>query len=40
MGLFWVATLGFLYFLILEDIQQNAYMQEYWQGGFFPFPGI
>ncbi len=38
MGLFWVAALGLLYFLILKDIQQNAYMQEYWQGAFVPVP--
>jgi hypothetical protein len=37
-GLFWLATLGLLYLLILKDIQQNAYMQEYWQGAFLPFP--
>jgi hypothetical protein len=33
-----VAALGLLYFLILKDIQQNAYMQEYWQGAFLPVP--
>ncbi len=38
MGLFWVAALGLLYFLILKDIQQNTYMQEYWQGAFLPMP--
>ena len=38
MGLFWVTALGLLYSLILKDIQQNAYMQEYWQGAFLPIP--
>jgi hypothetical protein len=38
MGLFWVAALGLLYFLILKDIQRNAYMQAYWQGAFLPIP--
>lgn len=38
MGLFWMVTLGFLYFLVIKDIQQNAYMREYWQGAFLPVP--
>jgi len=37
-GLFWVATITLLYLLILKDIQQNAYMREYWQGAFLPVP--
>jgi hypothetical protein len=37
-GLFWVATIILLYLLILKDIQQNAYMREYWQGAFLPIP--
>jgi hypothetical protein len=37
-GLLWLATLGLLYLLILKDIKQNAYMQEYWQGAFLPIP--
>ena len=37
-GVFWLTTIGFLYFLILNDLQQNAYMKEYWQYGFLPFP--
>ena len=37
-GIFWLATIGFLYFLILNDLQQNAYMKEYWQYGFLPLP--
>jgi hypothetical protein len=38
MGALWIATVGFLYFLILKDLQQNAYMQEYWEEGFLPIP--
>jgi len=34
----WLLTLGILYFLILKDLKQNAYMQEYWQGAFLPMP--
>ncbi|MGE5378539.1 MAG: glycosyltransferase family 39 protein [Bacteroidota bacterium] len=37
-GIFWLLTIGFLYFLILRDLRQNAYMQEYWQGAFLPMP--
>ncbi len=37
-GVFWLVTIGFLYLLILNDLQQNAYMKEYWQYGFFPLP--
>lgn len=37
-GILWLMTVGFLYLLILNDLQQNAYMQEYWQGAFFPVP--
>jgi hypothetical protein len=38
LGIFWLATLGLLYLLILNDLRQNAYMQEYWLGGFLPMP--
>ncbi len=38
MGALWIATIGFLYFIILQDLRQNAYMQEYWQAGFMPVP--
>jgi uncharacterized membrane protein len=37
-GIFWLLTIGVLYFLILKDLRQNAYMQEYWQGAFLPMP--
>jgi hypothetical protein len=37
-GLFWAVTIAVLYLLILNDIQQNAYMKEYWQGAFLPMP--
>lgn len=37
-GLAWLATVALLYLLILKDIQQNAYMKEYWQGAFLPVP--
>jgi uncharacterized membrane protein len=38
MGTLWIATIGFLYLIILKDLRQNAYMQEYWQAGFMPVP--
>jgi hypothetical protein len=38
MGLLWVINIGFLYLLILNDLRQNAYIQEYWQGAFVPMP--
>lgn len=38
MGILWVLEIGFLYFLILKDLSQNAYMREYWQGAFLPMP--
>jgi hypothetical protein len=38
MGIAWLLTIGVLYLLILKDLRQNAYMQEYWQGAFLPFP--
>jgi hypothetical protein len=37
-GILWVVTIGLLYLLILQDLQQNAYMMEYWQGAFPPMP--
>lgn len=38
MGILWIAIIGFLYLIILKDLRQNAYMQEYWQAGFMPLP--
>jgi hypothetical protein len=38
MGVVWLLTIVFLYVLILKDLIQNAYMREYWQGGFLPVP--
>ena len=38
MGFLWVIEIAFLYFLILKDLSQNAYMREYWQGAFLPMP--
>jgi hypothetical protein len=38
MGILWVVEIGLLYFLILKDLSQNAYMREYWQGAFLPMP--
>ena len=38
MGFLWVIEVAFLYFLILKDLSQNAYMREYWQGAFLPRP--
>lgn len=38
MGLIWVLEIALLYLLILRDLSQNAYMQEYWQGAFLPIP--
>ena len=38
MGIVWVLNIAFLYLLILNDLSQNAYMREYWQGAFLPMP--
>ena len=38
MGCIWVANLVFLYGLILKDLHQNTFMQEYWQAAFVPMP--
>lgn len=38
MGIVWTLNIGFLYLLILKDLQQNTLMREYWQGTFVPFP--
>src|SRR5258706_3723570 len=38
MGSIWVLNLVFLYFLILKDLRQNTFMQEYWQDAFVPMP--
>lgn len=38
MGLLWVLSIGFLYLLIFQDLNQNAYLREYWQGTFLPIP--
>jgi len=37
-GFLWVATISLLYFLVLRNLQQNAFIREYWQGAFLPFP--
>jgi hypothetical protein len=37
-GIVWLLTITFLYVLILKDLNQNAYMREYWQGAFLPMP--
>jgi len=38
MGVLWFLNIAFLYLLILQDLSQNAYMREYWQGAFLPVP--
>lgn len=38
MGVIWLLNIAFLYFLILQDLSQNTYMKEYWQGAFLPMP--
>ena len=38
MGLLWSLNFGFLYVLIFQDLNQNAYLREYWQGAFLPMP--
>ena len=38
MGSIWIINLVFLYFLILKDLRQNTFMQEYWQDAFVPMP--
>lgn len=37
-GMFWLVTFGFLYVVLLKRLQQDAFMQEYWQTGFLPIP--
>jgi uncharacterized membrane protein len=37
-GVFWLVTFGILYVLLLKRLQQDAFMQEYWQTGFLPIP--
>jgi uncharacterized membrane protein len=38
MGMVWLLTFGLLYVLLLKRLQQDAFMQEYWQAGFLPIP--
>jgi hypothetical protein len=38
MGVVWIINIGVLYWLVLRDLSQNAYMREYWQGAFVPLP--
>lgn len=38
MGILWLLEIVLLYVLILNDLSQNAYMREYWQGAFLPMP--
>ena len=38
MGILWLLEIAFLYLLVLKDLSQNAYMRDYWQGGFLPMP--
>ena len=38
MGVIWLLNVAFLYFLILQNLSQNTYMKEYWQGAFLPMP--
>src|SRR6266540_1025202 len=38
MGILWVATISLIYFLVLRNLQQNAFIRDYWQGAFLPFP--
>lgn len=38
LGIVWSITIGFIYSLILSELQQNAYMREYWQDAFLPVP--
>jgi hypothetical protein len=37
-GILWILNLSLLYFLILRDLSQQAYLREYWQGAFLPMP--
>lgn len=38
LGVFWLANVGLLFTLTLGDLQNNSYMQEYWQEAFAPMP--
>ncbi|HSM71130.1 MAG TPA: glycosyltransferase family 39 protein, partial [Anaerolineales bacterium] len=37
-GLLWLANVGFLYFISLGSLRNNAYMRQYWQDAFAPMP--
>ena len=37
-GVLWLINIGLLFSLTLNDLRNNAYMHEYWQGGFVPMP--
>jgi len=38
MGILWILDFILLYVLTLNDLNQNAYLREYWQGAFLPVP--
>lgn len=38
MGFLWVLIIAALYLLLLRDLSQNNYMQDYWRGAFLPMP--
>lgn len=38
MGAAWLANIGLLYKLTLENLQNNSFMKEYWQDAFAPMP--
>ncbi len=38
MGVLWLVNVALLYSLTLNELSQNAYMREYWQGAFAPMP--
>ncbi|HXQ37281.1 MAG TPA: hypothetical protein VN843_24945, partial [Anaerolineales bacterium] len=37
-GVLWLINIGFLFSLTLNDLRQNSYMRDYWQGAFVPTP--
>ena len=38
MGILWVLEFTLIYLLTLNDLNQNLYLRQYWQGAFLPMP--
>jgi hypothetical protein len=38
MGIFWLVSLGLLYFINLQGLTRSEYLVNYWETGFIPMP--